>query len=318
MTKSIAVISLWRDSQSYIYTSLKQLTNQEEELGSDYSFFYSFYENDSLDDTSKILRKWLDDRKGILLTEKRNDPKWESVPSISRTQAMAQYRNCCLFSLRNKSFDYLFIIDSDIYYNKYLFKSMIDLINNNKMYGMLTSNTQQNVSDKFDKNKSTSYYDSWALKDLRGNQGLSFAYNPFIMNSDRKRWDNSLPISVASAFGGISLIRGDLLKENKLIWNGDLGCEHWFFCERIREMKYLIVVHPLLFAEVKHLRPVRVDIFLLYCDKLRLMRNNFQGDTLNDQCINLIIWLGICIFNFIFNVKKIISKIIKVAFTCFN
>ncbi len=311
MTKTIAIISLWRDSQSYIYNSLKQLTNQEKELGSDYSFFYSFYENDSVDDTPKILREWLDDREGILLTEKRNHPKWESVPSRSRTAAMAQYRNCCLYSLQDKKYDYLFIIDSDIYYNKYLFKSMIDLIDNNKMYGMITPNTQQNVSDKFDYNKSTSYYDSWALKDIKGNQGLSFAYNPFIMIDDRSKWNKSLPISVSSAFGGISLVRGHLLQEKKIIWNGDLGCEHWYFCQKIRELNYLIIVHPKLFAEVRHFESVRPDIFLLIFDKLRLFQNTSTNNTLDYRVKNIAIICGLYIFNSLFLIKKYISKIIK-------
>ena len=311
MTKTIAVISLWRDSQSYIYTSLRQLTKQEENLGSDYSFFYSFYENDSLDDTSNILREWLDDRKGILLTEKRNHPKWESVPSTSRTEAMAQYRNSCLYSLRDKKYDYLFIIDSDIYYDEDLFKSMINLLDNNKMYGMITPNTQQNVSDKFDLNKSTSYYDSWALKDLKGNQGLSFAYNPFIMISDRCKWNKSLPISVASAFGGVSLVRGNLLQEKKIIWNGGVGCEHWYFCEKIREMNYLIVVHPLLSAEVKHVKPVSPDLFLLIYDKLRLIQNTFKKNSLKYRIKNMIIIFGIYIFDLLFFLKKNISLIFK-------
>ena len=276
MTKTIAVISLWRDSQTYIHTSLNQLRFQEDQLGNDYSFFYSFYENDSVDDTSKILKEWLEDRQGILLTEKLNHPKWESVPSRSRTEAMAQYRNICLYSLRDKKYDYLFIIDSDIYYGNDLFKSMIHLIDNNQMYGMITPNTQQNVSDKFDLSKSTSYYDSWALKDLQGNQGLSFAYNPFVMTADRSKWNRSSPVSVASAFGGISLVRGELLQEEKLIWNGDLGCEHWYFCQKIREMNYSIVVHPFLFAEVRYIHSVRPDLFLLIFDKLRLIKNRFK------------------------------------------
>ena len=311
MTKNIAVISLWRDSQSYIYRSLKQLIHQEEELGSDYSFFYSFYENDSIDDTSKILCKWLENRQGILLTEKRNHPKWESVQSISRTVAMAEYRNCCLYSLQDKKYDYLFIIDSDIYYDKDLFKSMIYLIDNNKMYGMITPNTQQNISDKFDFNKSTSYYDSWALKDLKGNQGLSFAYNPFVLTSDRLKWDQSLPVSVSSAFGGISLLRGNLLQEKKLIWNGDLGCEHWYFCEKIREMNYLIIVHPLLLAEVRHLDSVRPDLFLLIFDKLRLIKNSLKKNNLENRLKNIVIIFGLYIFNFLFFLKKNISRMIK-------
>ena len=311
MTKTIAIISLWRDSQTYIHTSLNQLSTQEYELGSDYSFFYSFYENDSVDDTSKILREWLEDRQGILLTQKLNHPKWESVPSITRTEAMAQYRNICLYALRDRKYDYLFIIDSDIYYDKDLFKSMIHLIDNNQTYGMLTPNTQQNVSDKFDLNKSTSYYDSWALKDLQGNKGLSFSYNPFVMTADRRKWDRSLPISVASAFGGISLVRGELLQENKIIWNGDFGCEHWYFCEKIREMNYSIIVHPLLLAEVRHIHFVRPDLFLLIVDKLRLIQNSLRENTLQNRLKNIVITFGLYIFNFLFFLKKNISRMIK-------
>ena len=311
MTKTIAIIALWRDSQTYIHTSLKQLSNQEDELGSDYSFFYSFYENDSVDDTYKILGEWLEDRQGTLLTDKLNHPKWESVPSRTRTEAMAQYRNICLYSLRDQKFDYLFIIDSDICYDKDLFKSMIYLIDNNQTYGMVTPNTQQNVSDKFDLNKSTSYYDSWALKDLKGNKGLSFAYNPFVMTSDRCKWDRSLPISVSSAFGGISLVRGNLLEEEKLIWNGDLGCEHWYFCKKIREMNYSIVVHPLLLAEVRHIHSVRPDVFLLIYDKLRLIQNSLKKNTLLHRIKNIVIVVGLYIFNFLFFLKKYISRVIK-------
>ena len=311
MTKTIAVISLWRDSQSYIYTSLKQLTAQEKHLGSDYRFFYSFYENDSVDDTSKILKKWLNNREGILLTENLNHPKWQSVPSRSRTKSMADYRNACLSYLRNKSYDYVFVVDSDINYHNDLFSSMINLIDRNSTYGMITPNTQQNVSDRFDSHKSTSYYDSWALKDIQDNQGLTFAYNPFIMISDRYKWDDYLPVSVNSAFGGIALVRGDLLKEEKIIWNGNLGCEHWYFCQKIREMDYLIIVHPLLFAEVKHTNDVNPDLFLLFFDKLRLKKNSLKNSTSTYILKYSIITFGLYLFNFLFILKKIISKFIK-------
>ena len=43
-----------------------------------------------------------------------------------------------------------------------------------------------------------------------------------------------LPVSVASAFGGVALLSMDVVREQRLLWNGDAGCEHWAFCAGAR------------------------------------------------------------------------------------
>ena len=60
----ISVFSLWRDSESYIYRSLKQLESIEEQ-NQDIEFSYFFYENDSTDNTASILSSWISTRKDL-------------------------------------------------------------------------------------------------------------------------------------------------------------------------------------------------------------------------------------------------------------
>ena len=102
-----------------------------------------------------------------------------------------------------------------------------------------------------------------------------------------------------------------MLQEEKLFWNGKLGCEHWYFCEKIREMNYSIVVHPLLLAEVRHIHCVRPDSFLLILDKLRLIQHSLKNNTLHNRLKNIVINFGLYIFNFLFLLKKYISRLIK-------
>ena len=78
------------------------------------------------------------------------------------------------------------------------------------------------------------YYDSWALRDIQGNSGLSYSSNPFVLSEDRDLWSSGLRVSVQSAFGGAALVRGNLFKTGNIRWSGENGCEHWYFCEKIR------------------------------------------------------------------------------------
>ena len=101
--KTIAVLAIWRDNEETLPRSLKQLESLEKKFNKRYDFFYSFYENDSKDDTLYILRKWLKARKGFIKGEKLNRRKYNYEKSINRTEYLAAYRNKCLSNLkRNK------------------------------------------------------------------------------------------------------------------------------------------------------------------------------------------------------------------------
>ena len=272
MERTIAVIALWRDSSSYLSSSLRQLEKQEYILSSKFKFFYSFYENDSVDNTPSLLSQWIDRHYGVLLSEKRNDPRWKSIPSIHRTKLMAEYRNLALQGLNEIDFDYLFVYDTDIILEDRLIPKMINILELNESVGMITPNTSQNVPDAYQGKSNYSYYDSWALKDIKGNNGLSYAANPFLLINDRDLWNSGCRVNVQSAFGGAALIRGNLFKISNIRWSGDNGCEHWDFCEKIRNLGYLVNVDPLLISKVNLSQKNNADFFLVQYDKSRLSK----------------------------------------------
>jgi hypothetical protein len=275
--KRIAVLTLWRDSSDCISESLAQFEWMENELiPKGYRFVYSFLENDSKDMTGAMLMRWLDDRKGFLITEKTGSRKWGSVQSTERTKWLARYRNVCLSTLDFWDFDYLLVVDTDVQYRPDLIERMVEEMENEPGMGMITPNTVQDVTDAIENTGLPSYYDSWALIDSDGNQGMTFAANPFVKPKDSRNWVENFPVEVNSAFGSIAMIRGSILEEYEITWDGEKGCEHWGLCQDIRDVGYSIVVDPELHAEIKHKEPVipNPDVVKFHKERLRQHTEN--------------------------------------------
>ena len=270
--KRIAVLTLWRDNSDNIGHALAQYEWMEDELiPRGYRFIYAFLENDSKDMTAGILLRWMEDRKGFLTSEKTGSRKWGSVQSTERTKWLARYRNICLSSLDFWAFDYLLVVDSDVHYRPDLVETMVMEMENDPGLGMITPKTVQDVTDAIGDTGLPSYYDSWALIDLEGNQGMTFAANPFLDPDDRRNWEDNFPIEVKSAFGSIAMIRGSILEEHDIAWDGEKGCEHWGLCQGIRDAGYAIIVEPELHAEIKHKEEVvpHPDVVAFHKDRLR-------------------------------------------------
>jgi len=308
LVKKIAIISLWRDSCRYIETSLNQLEMQEKSLSKDYLFTYSFYENDSKDETPRKLKDWIEGKNGRLISRVHGLKKWGSVNSTNRTKQLSYYRNRCLQFLSCDSYEYVFIVDSDIEYSQDLFSKMVYKMDMNKTIGMLTANTIQNVNDIYNTDCKSSYFDSWALIDLNGNQSLTYSSNPFLRFKDRKRWNEAKQISVNSAFGGIAIIRGSLIKNKDLEWNGDNGCEHWYFCEKIRSYGYSVIVDPLLMGKVNHIERVRIDPLLACFDKARLSRVFISKRSDKKSFLKIRNKISLFMFGAILNIKRYLAN----------
>jgi len=255
-TKTLAILSLWRDSESYLKHSLAQFEAMEEALlERNISPIYAFFENDSQDKTPQLLQSWLSERLGFVISERIGAPKWGSVASIERVKYQARYRNIALDFINNYYFfDYLLVADSDVHWDPALITGMIDRLDTNEDWGMVSPNTVQNVRDYIEDTDRPSYFDSWSLVDSTGQQAMTFAANPFLNAEDRQAWDNQEPVACNSAFGSIAMIKDEALADVR--WSVIDGVEHWEFCRGIRDNDYLVIADPTLHAEIIHKKEV--------------------------------------------------------------
>jgi hypothetical protein len=233
------------------------------------STVYGFFENDSEDKTAQVLQSWLRDRMGFVVSERIGAPKWGSVASLERVRYQARYRNMALQLLSNYyNFDYLLVADSDVHWKPSLIAGMIDRLDANEDWGMVSPNTTQNVRDFIEDTDRPSYFDSWSLLDSHGTQCMTFAANPFLTKEDRDLWDQGKPVSCNSAFGSIAMIKAEALDE--VDWSVIDGVEHWEFCKGIRLNDYLVIADPSLHAEVIHKKEVvpHPDVVRMHQERL--------------------------------------------------
>ncbi len=95
----ITVFSLWRDSEPYIDKALSDIEALEAN-NKEVEFEYYFYENDSKDNTKKILESFFQNRQGKLVCENLNAVKFGSTIEPQRMRSMATYRNKILHTAK--------------------------------------------------------------------------------------------------------------------------------------------------------------------------------------------------------------------------
>jgi hypothetical protein len=243
----ISVMSLFRDSGDLtrFFLSLARLagsTNAE--------FSYFFYENDSLDGTRTQLKDWCrGDSSKFLLYEDLGTPKFGSISSDIRFTLMSHYRNTLLrYSLERLDSDFTLLLDSDVIVEGGLINKSLPIFDSE--IAMITPNTVvKPLPCKMCSCGQPVYYDSLALNDIDGNPSMTWACNPFYRKSDRDKWIAMQPVEVSRAFAGAALIRTEVLK--KCNWNLDISqpaCEHWGFCDMVRQYGQILVV-PSIHAE---------------------------------------------------------------------
>lgn len=223
----LAVLGLWRDSENYINSTLKALSDLKEICDPE---FY-FYENDSIDNTYQILSDWMFNKTGQLISENIKAPKFGSVPNIERLILLSYYRNKVKTLLTNYDNIYVLLIDTDIKFNN---SHLLDLINNMEKTNavMVSSNTRQNqIPDLMFSKTSDSFYDVFAMRDRYHNNGLYFTDCPFVLQSDRLLWQELSPVKTQSSFGGFALVKTHALKQSN--WSTCLHSEHINFCSDI-------------------------------------------------------------------------------------
>lgn len=228
---------MFRDSEGYLKSTLDRLEALEAH-SSNFSFEYFFYENDSQDNTVRILDEWMQTRRGFLVSEKLDRPKFNHSTESERQIFMTDYRNRLLHSCQPLLSDFAIILDSDIMFEPSLIEDYMPYMTED--VAMATPNILQNIKCKMFDSSKDSYYDSWALIDSNGHMGMTWSSNPFYNVKDRDNWDNGNPVVVKSAFGGCPIIKSEVL--NKIRWATRGGCEHWHFCQMASEFGKVIAI----------------------------------------------------------------------------
>jgi hypothetical protein len=228
MRDTIAVYSLWRDSEPHLSKTLSQLEDLED---LDYDFEYYFYENDSKDSTVALLESWLEGRSHEFLHEDLDAESFGSVQNIERMQMLCGFRNKCKDLLKNSSSKYTLMIDSDINFDKNNLESHLNLIDSLEDAVLVTPNIRQNIPDYTFEVTSDSYYDVYPLLDRSNSRGLYWTDCPFKNGLDRMNWSLGNPIKCNSAFGGFALSYTDIIKQVK--WSTDGECDHVNFCKEL-------------------------------------------------------------------------------------
>lgn len=230
---ALAILSVLRDEAPRLPRFLS-LLNSLEALSSLEGIQCSFYENDSADGTAELLHQWLSVRSGNLVSERFDEPPHDLFSqNVSRTLRLADARNKALQPLLRTDCSWLLVIDADLVVRPDQVLSLLAIAKANPDASMVCASAVQAVPDVLG-DVPYSYYDSWALRDLEGNGGISFVQNPFTRTIDRWRWMAGLPVSVRSAFGGMAILPMNLVRRVRPRWDGEHGCEHWAFCDAVR------------------------------------------------------------------------------------
>ena len=230
MSIKISVFSLFRDSESYLDRFFSDVKSVEKATNAEFEYF--FYENDSTDNTADILKKWIKNKKGKVLSENVNEKSYGSTLEPNRMIKMARIRNKMAELGKPVSSDYCIVIDSDITFDKNIINDYLKFKNLN--FSMLTPNVRQTVPCKMECKSSTSYYDSLSLIDSNWNQCMTWSDNPFYSSDDRLKFKQNKPIEVRRSFGGFVFIKSELF--NKVKWHSEGDLEHWYFCDQLRKL----------------------------------------------------------------------------------
>lgn len=235
----ITVMSLFRDSESYLSKTLKSLDNLREIPNIDWEFI--FYENDSVDTTLSSLSTWLQNKEGRVYSEKLGFPKFGSVTDLQRLVYLSYYRNRLLSSAGNFRSAFTLLLDSDIEFDNSHFETMHEKLRDHRDFVMLTPNTREpRMNDMMFGETKDCYYDVFALRDKYFNNGLYFTDCPLPLQEDRDAWKTNEVVEVGSAFGGFALIKTDVLKKCK--WSTCKDSEHVNFCSELRSFGRIGIV----------------------------------------------------------------------------
>ena len=236
---NISVVVLARNNSSYLPKLFQILSNLENTY--EVRFDYLFIENGSTDNTLELLRDFMASRDGTV-TIIGNSSKLDGLP---RTVKMATLRNYAKAFVPAQS-DWTMLIDTNIYFEKDLLEKLFKHQPTEKNIGMLCTFGTEVLPDEKSGDWFTQhhYYDTFAFVNLE--KKLFWPHCIFescvkCQNTPNSKIVATKLIHVHSAFGGIALIKTELIKEPRIIWQAFQQdqtwlCEHIGFCQNLQEV----------------------------------------------------------------------------------
>lgn len=246
--KTIIICSIVRNAEKGLKRNIPVI-NQLCTFFSDYKII--IYENDSTDNTKKVLTEWKNsDSKHIYVSlndcdksqtiPNHNETKCNPFFSYKRINKMAQLRNFYMnyIESNNWSADYLMVVDLDV--SQLFLKGIISALSKDIKWDAITA-FGYSTSPSLERR----YHDAYALVEIdkvttpQTENSISSLQRKYGDLKDEDKW-----IKVYSAFGGLSIYKFSSIKQLKynVLSNNDsrveVRCEHFSIYEQMHNHGY--------------------------------------------------------------------------------
>jgi GT2 family glycosyltransferase len=242
---SLSIIVLCRDNERYLprlFAMLEALERTHE-----LHFYYLFVENGSVDNTRPLLERFLSGRSGQVL----GPTNTRELDGLSRPKKLAILRNLAKQACPAEP-RWTALLDTDVYFAPDILARLFAYSPSQNGMGMLCAFGMEVVPSGPSGQFATQghYYDTSAFLDFNGDLFWPHCiFDSCIKCRDAKlvtRVSRGRPLVVASAFGGLALVRTELLKDERIHWRsrrqGTSVCEHFGFCSSLRAVSGQSVV----------------------------------------------------------------------------
>ena len=227
--KTVLVSLLLRNNEKYIPYMLKIFQNLDK--SNDFFFKYLILTNDNEDNTLKLLEEGRIENMTII-----NEKIKEEIKNLKWTLRIGYFREKLLKQIRKESFDYLLMIDSDIFFNLKIVEESIKRLEKND-FEAVSTNTIHGVYPFY------FFYDDFAFLDYEEKKLKGFTKLKFLI----KNVYACNTLEVKSAFGGFFLTKRDIFLKKNLTYlknkKEDI-CEHILFNKNFK-IGFLPTINPI-------------------------------------------------------------------------
>jgi phage pi2 protein 07 len=199
------------------------------------SYIYC-YENDSIDNSNKILKTWASRNQKVSFDSESLGYKFhKSNRSKDRTDKMAYYRNKLKQKIeRGPKTDYTILLDADIL-GGFSYEGLANSFS--YPWDICAANSIIYHKDSYN-NLVRLYYDSWAFREIGAKkEHRDEDINILLFNR------SEAPVSLDSAFGGLCIYNNKYYQDPKYRYSGE-DCEHISLHSHMKKDGARLVMNP--------------------------------------------------------------------------